>query len=205
MTREIARRLSANGVTWETVDVEEDVSGVGLPLDLGPGLFQVDSNGVVTISPDDPTGDDLLRIEAPAGYHQSSGDGYMLHAFAGDGTEILNFDTSGAMQIAPSVEDGTSASLTISNDIQTGDGAIVLRSDGLFDRIVVQDDNARAIFTVNGAGAIYTGANAAPADNAIQAGQVVIWFDSTNGAAKLMLKGKTANGTVVTGSVALAP
>lgn len=44
---------------------------------------------------------------------------------------------------------------------------------------------------------------AAPADGELVAGQVSLWFDATNGAAKLMIKGKSANGTVVTGSIAL--
>ena len=47
-------------------------------------------------------------------------------------------------------------------------------------------------------------ANAAPADGELTAGDVALWFDQTNGAAKLMLKGKTANGTVVTGNVPLS-
>lgn len=46
--------------------------------------------------------------------------------------------------------------------------------------------------------------NAAPADAELAAGEVALWFDSTNGAAKLMIKGKSADGTVVSGSVALA-
>lgn len=44
----------------------------------------------------------------------------------------------------------------------------------------------------------------APADADLAANEMALWFDSTNGAAKLMIKGKSANGTVVTGEVALA-
>jgi hypothetical protein len=46
--------------------------------------------------------------------------------------------------------------------------------------------------------------HAAPADADLAAGDCALWFDQTNGAAKLMIKGKSANGTVVTGTVALA-
>lgn len=46
--------------------------------------------------------------------------------------------------------------------------------------------------------------NAAPADGDVDANQLFWWFDSTNGAAKAMFKGKSANGTVVTGSVTLS-
>lgn len=44
----------------------------------------------------------------------------------------------------------------------------------------------------------------APANADLSSGSLALWFDSTNGAAKLMLKGKTENGTVVTGQVTLA-
>lgn len=46
--------------------------------------------------------------------------------------------------------------------------------------------------------------NTIPADAELAAGQMMIWFDSTNGAAKLMVKSKEAGGTVRTGSLALA-
>lgn len=43
--------------------------------------------------------------------------------------------------------------------------------------------------------------NAAPADAGLVAGEVTTWFDSTNGNAKYMFKGKQADGTVVVGAV----
>ena len=57
---------------------------------------------------------------------------------------------------------------------------------------------------VTASGVMGTAANAAPADSDLVAGQCALWFDKTDGAAKLMVKGKSADGTVVTGSVALA-
>lgn len=45
--------------------------------------------------------------------------------------------------------------------------------------------------------------HSAPSDGSLTAGQAVLWFDQTNGAGKLKIKGKTANGTVVAGEVAL--
>lgn len=50
-------------------------------------------------------------------------------------------------------------------------------------------------------GQVFIAANAAPADGDLAAGQMAIWFDDTNGAAKLMIKAKQADGTVKTGSV----
>lgn len=41
--------------------------------------------------------------------------------------------------------------------------------------------------------------NTAPADADIAANQLMLWFDSSDGAAKLKLKAKSANGTVVAG------
>jgi hypothetical protein len=43
----------------------------------------------------------------------------------------------------------------------------------------------------------------APADGTLSAGECALWFDQTDGAAKLMVKAKTADGTVRTGSVNL--
>lgn len=51
---------------------------------------------------------------------------------------------------------------------------------------------------------VRTNLNAAPSDGTLSAGDLVMWFDKTNGAGKAMFKGKTTNGTVVTGSVSLA-
>jgi hypothetical protein len=45
--------------------------------------------------------------------------------------------------------------------------------------------------------------NAAPANGDLNTNELCLWFDSTNGSAKLMIKAKDANGVVVTGSVAL--
>jgi hypothetical protein len=45
---------------------------------------------------------------------------------------------------------------------------------------------------------------AAPADASLNANEVALWFDATNGSAKLMIKAKQANGTVVVGEIALA-
>lgn len=47
-------------------------------------------------------------------------------------------------------------------------------------------------------------AHAAPADAELAAGELSLWFDQTNGAAKFMVKAKQADGTVRTGSLALA-
>lgn len=56
---------------------------------------------------------------------------------------------------------------------------------------------------LSASGNIFGASNSAPADGDLSAGQFAIWFDDTDMAGKLMVKAKTADGTVVTGSVTL--
>lgn len=67
----------------------------------------------------------------------------------------------------------------------------------------VPDAGGSGAFRVLESGAILTAAHSAPSDDVLSSGDCALWFDQTNGAAKLMVKGKTANGTVVTGNVPL--
>lgn len=67
-----------------------------------------------------------------------------------------------------------------------------------------QDAIGTVCSTVSENGYFTTRKNSAPADAEIATGEAAYWFDSTNGAAKFMIKAKQADGTVVTGSVALA-
>lgn len=71
--------------------------------------------------------------------------------------------------------------------------------------LIEATNNAGTAFSgMNKDGYLFTALNAAPADADLVAGKCMFWFDSTNGAAKLKIKGKSANGTVVAGEVALA-
>ncbi|RJR48286.1 MAG: hypothetical protein C4567_00215 [Deltaproteobacteria bacterium] len=54
------------------------------------------------------------------------------------------------------------------------------------------------------AAGIFNTRNSAPADGDLAAGECAWWFDKTDGAAKVMFKGKSANGTVVAGSLSLS-
>jgi len=56
---------------------------------------------------------------------------------------------------------------------------------------------------VNKNGYLTTTKHSAPSDGSLAAGDLSLWFDQTDGAGKLKIKGKTANGTVVAGEVAL--
>jgi len=67
-----------------------------------------------------------------------------------------------------------------------------------------QDVSANILSTISENGYFTTRKVAAPADAELAASELAFWFDSTAGAAKLMIKAKNASGTVVTGNVALA-
>jgi hypothetical protein len=74
----------------------------------------------------------------------------------------------------------------------------------IFDGDVTISGLAGTTVRVSRPGHLVINAHTAPADSDLSAGDCAFWFDQTNGAAKLMIKAKTANGTVATGSVALA-
>lgn len=152
----------------------------------------------------DPTGDDILTLQAPAGYHQSSGDGYLLHMFAGDGTDLLNFDPSGTLFISSAEEEGTQASISLHQGGVPGEDTLLQSGGNPFASRISVATGGSPIFVVNEAGAFGTAAHAAPADLGVPTGFAFIWFDQTDGAAKLKIKGKSANGTVVQGEVALS-
>ncbi len=67
----------------------------------------------------------------------------------------------------------------------------------------VQDVNSAVLSTFSENGYFTTRKVAAPADAELVAGEMALWFDATNGAGKLMVKAKTANGTVATAAMAL--
>jgi hypothetical protein len=70
--------------------------------------------------------------------------------------------------------------------------------------VTAQDDSQATWRLYPDGYTLYKGVNTAPDDTDLQSGNFAIWFDQTNGAAKLMVKAKTADGTVVAGSVDLA-
>lgn len=67
-----------------------------------------------------------------------------------------------------------------------------------------QQSDATVHATVSENGYFTTRKNVAPADAELQANEAAYWFDSTNGAARFVIKAKTANGTVVGNSINLA-
>ena len=118
------------------------------------------------------------------------------------------------------VNQGTATNLTIVTqlgDVQFGDQVSILGSGAADIQLLVRaaaaqsadlqewQDSATAILSrINKDGFIMTRKIAAPADGDLVASELAFWFDSTNGNAFAMFKGKTVDGTVVSGSVALA-
>ena len=72
------------------------------------------------------------------------------------------------------------------------------------DTVRIMNEFAGIQSRFNKSGAFATRVTSAPANADIANSECFFWFDATNGAAKAMFKGKTANGTVVSGSVALS-
>lgn len=82
----------------------------------------------------------------------------------------------------------------------------VAAGDAANDPLNVTSALGAIVMRVDVSGAIATRAHAAPADAAIASGECYLWFDQTDGAGntKLMVKGKSANGTVKTATILLA-
>ena len=106
---------------------------------------------------------------------------------------------------------------TALGDVQFGDQVSILGSGAADIQLLVRgaaaqsgdlqewQSSASAILSrINKDGYIMTRKVAAPADGDVATSELALWFDNTNGNAFAMFKGKTVDGTVVTGSVALA-
>lgn len=81
--------------------------------------------------------------------------------------------------------------------------ALEVRQNGAGDLAQFSSAGTGKLF-VDDEGYLIIAVVAAPADGALSASEVALWFDATNGAGKLKIKGKTANGTVVAGEVTLS-
>lgn len=98
----------------------------------------------------------------------------------------------------------------LSTGIQSGAAGDIALEIGAFDEnsdainLTGAPDYNGGEFRVWGDGKFSTKAHTVPADGDIAPGECVFCFDATNGAAKWKIKGKSLDGTVVTGEVALA-
>jgi hypothetical protein len=173
--------------------------------DGSPEAVTVDAAGNVGIGTTEPgaklhiynAGNNVLRVEANDGTNdrsaklslQGSGNGGAI-----TGGAIIDFTDSDGTPATPGAltfQKGSSTYMTILNGGNVGIGTAspgkkldvngYLRGLGIFNTL-----------------------NSAPADGDLAPGECALWFDKTDGAGKVMFKGKSANGTVVTGSLSLS-
>lgn len=143
----------------------------------------------------------------------SAASSYLIQWDIGDGATFKNFmymQTLGDVGVGTFLSIGSFDSKAVITADTEGSAvsakAIVARGkSGQSGSLVEVQDNAEAIMSrFDKDGYFMTRKTAAPADADIATGEMALWFDSTNGAAKLMVKAKQADGTVKTAAVALA-
>jgi hypothetical protein len=143
-----------------------------------------------------------------------------VNAKSGQTADIFSaYDGSAVKTFSIVANGGLSAAVlsTFSNAALLGAGALVAQTysshgalkagragSGTGDNFWAMGSGSTALSRFNKDGYFMTAKTAAPADADVNTGEAAIWFDSTNGAAKLMIKAKQADGTVKTGSVTLA-
>lgn len=147
------------------------------------------------------------------------GAGGQLEIAASDGTDETLFVTGFPGQIADVADfSGNDGGLSVQQDgtlnLNIGAGAdspgvyLGFAAAFLFDVLTVAQNFAPFATTLRFDQDGYLGIqlHAAPADGSLANGECMLWFDQTNGVGntKLMLKGKSADGTVKTASIVLA-
>lgn len=174
------------------------------------------SSGVLTFQT--RAADAQLVVKAPSGqtpYLQLYRDSVKSFEISGTGDTTAQFK-SGSIQIMNFYSGASLGRVAIGGD-RSGSELSIVTANGLPGITVVQTSGGspqdmlqfkpsadNAIYSrFNKAGYFMTAKTSAPADADVSTSECALWFDNTNGAGKLMIKAKTANGTVVTGSVTL--
>lgn len=139
----------------------------------------------------------ILFTDPSGNLHQASANGRLSWRETGGigslyvGPDACSLDSSGSLTITAQIPDGTPIQV-YAHASQTGN------------LIELHDDPGNILSRFDKAGYFMTRKNSGPANTDLEPGELAIWFDKTNGATKMMLKGKNANGTVLTGSVPLS-
>lgn len=147
------------------------------------------------------SGGTFLGINAPTGFN---GDLWHLQQ---EGNSLFAVDANQALEVfsnARIVKNVNNQSWLYQKSMDGVSQIELLYLDNT-DTLVIAPQGGGTL--VGGALAVAAGitltAAALPADGALSPGMLALAFDSTDGAARLLLKGKSADGTVVTGEVAL--
>jgi hypothetical protein len=104
-------------------------------------------------------------------------------------------------QVGIGIASGLGARLHIAAGAAGAKGLIVSSAASPTQPIAEFQVNTTMKSRVTKDGCFATSVNAAPADSDVATSEVQLWFDNTNAAHKIMYKGKTADGTVVTGQL----
>lgn len=178
------------------------------------GVDQTPGGGVTVDNQTDPPAE-VTTLIAPGA--TISGDEATLGEYNGGtltGALQIEPEGLGAENVVPLVVQGTSDTADGYEIIETrnaagedltkilGDGTLRVRLRAAGAGLAVYDENNVRMFDASSSIGVMFGTTA-PTDGAIAANQLYLWFDATNGAAKVKFKGKSSNGTVVAGEVAL--
>lgn len=218
----------ADGVTTSGSAVLTSATATFTAADVGAPLTQLTTIGGTTPSSSGciPAGATIVSVESTTSCTMSanataSGTGvrFLVGKIGASGSGNTARDAAATMDILrirnPDATDRVRwqyGGLTINHggNVITSNAsaaiALALRPSGSLNASIfeVQTNGGTRLSRFDKNGFFMTAKNAAPADADINNSEAAIWFDSTNGAGKLMIKAKTANGTVVTGNLALA-
>lgn len=136
-------------------------------------------------------GDEALRIVSA---FEAADFDSVVRVLNSEASVLLAIDSEGRIE-AKIWADNSPAFLVSSNVAQSAGSWLI---QGL------NDTATREGGVLRGGELSMLGVTSAPADGELAAGQVALWLDATNGAAKLMVKAKQADGTVRVGALALA-
>lgn len=169
---------TAHGALYIVIDFEDTLAWALVGGEIDGAL---DAEGVIlgngiAIAGMSMSGHQVLITDIDA--YNGSGNGIQWNGTGTDGDQSFN------VRVGPVGE--SFSAFTIYSD-----GSTEFRKDAYFDQ------------TIHATGAIST-KGTEPADGDINNGECSWWFDSSNGAAKVMFKGKTADGTVVEASIDMA-
>lgn len=208
--RVTAERGAEVAVNWERATLLIDDEGNLLAhrsgdaadaVRLGGGDFE-DLFGERGLVAPDPTHTALV-LSGDAGVAPTQD---VLQVWDDDENTNVVFDVDAGGQVTIREQDdaslATAALRIIGANIATDKLAVTKAGTGTL--LAVVDTGAQPAVVVGSPAFLRIDRTTAPDDAAISASQLALWFDDTNGAAKLMIKGKTANGTVVEGEVALS-
>ncbi len=179
--------------------VISQVTGVDANLRIGAAAsrssaFQMQNGGV-----------DVLSIQANASY--------FIQFDVGTGATFKNFcwmQTNGAVGVGTyfGVGSADSTAVIAADCVASNVNAKGILARGKSGQVgslfEVQDNTSAVLSRFDKNGYFMTRKTTAPADADLANGELSLWLDSTNGAAKLMVKAKQADGTVRTAAVALA-